>query len=77
VISDIRDGILMHTGEWPNWNETMAMPNSHGCVHGHPEDIDAVWQLLVSMGVEIRKNPFGQQPYPYIPQGILSIEQLD
>jgi hypothetical protein len=39
---------LMHTGEWPApWNTSMDMPNSDGCVHGHPEDIKRVWQLLV------------------------------
>jgi hypothetical protein len=27
----IRDGLLMHTGEWPGWNTSMPMPNSHGC----------------------------------------------
>jgi len=77
VISDIRDGILMHTGEWPNWNPTMPMPNSHGCVHGHPQDIEQVWQLLVSIGVQVRPNTFGALPYPYPTQGLLSIEQID
>jgi len=77
IISDIRDGILMHTGEWPNWNSSMPMPNSHGCIHGHPEDIKKVWQILVSLGVKVRPNTDGKLPYPYAPQGILSIEQLD
>jgi len=77
VISDIRDGILMHTGEWPDWNPSMPMPNSHGCVHAHPLDIKAVWQLLVSMGVQIRANTFGKLPYPYPTQGLLSIELID
>ena len=79
----------MHTGEWDNWNTSMPMPNSHGCVHGHPgilplklqvilvEDIKLVWKILVSLGVEIRPNTDGKLPYPYQPQGILSIEQLD
>lgn len=42
IISDIRDGILMHTGEWKDWKPSENMPNSHGCVHGHPEDIKDV-----------------------------------
>jgi hypothetical protein len=29
----IRDGLLMHTGEWPGWNTSMPMPNSHGCMN--------------------------------------------
>jgi len=77
VISNIRDGILMHTGEWPNWNPSMPMPNSHGCIHGFPLDIKYVWKVLVENGVVVRNNTFGQLPYPYKPQGILSIELLD
>jgi len=77
VISNIRDGILMHTGEWPNWNTSMPMPNSDGCIHAWPEDIKQVWQILVSLGVEVRPNTFGKLPYPYKPQGILSVQQMD
>jgi len=77
VISDIRDGILMHTGEWPNWNPSMPMPNSHGCVHGHPLDIKYVWDVLVSLGIQVRENTNGKLPYPYSPQGLLSIELIE
>lgn len=78
VISDIRDGILMHTGEWPNWNTTMPMPNSHGCVHAHPEDIQTVWLILTNqLGVVVHNNTFGKLPYPYVPQGLVSIECQD
>eukprot|EP01113_Clastostelium_recurvatum_P036519 TRINITY_DN5217_c0_g1_i1.p1 TRINITY_DN5217_c0_g1~~TRINITY_DN5217_c0_g1_i1.p1 ORF type:complete len:290 (+),score=74.97 TRINITY_DN5217_c0_g1_i1:25-870(+) len=77
VISDIRDGILMHTGEWQGWNPSLPMPNSHGCVHGHPTDIEYVWKVLVSLGIEVRQNTDGKLPYPYKPQGILSIELMD
>jgi hypothetical protein len=72
----IRTGILLHTGIWPGWNNTSDMPNSDGCVHGHPEDIAIVWRKLVAIGVEVRPNPFGQQPYPYKAQGIAVIEQV-
>jgi hypothetical protein len=27
-----------------------------------------VWQILVALGAEVRDNPFGKRPYPYIPQ---------
>jgi peptidoglycan hydrolase-like protein with peptidoglycan-binding domain len=77
VISDIRDGILLHTGEWSNWNPSMPMPNSHGCVHAHPTDVEEVWHILVSLGVKVHPNTFGALPYPYPTQGLLSIEQLD
>jgi len=72
----VRTGILMHTGEWPNWNPNTDMPNSEGCIHGHPNDIKDVWQILVGLGVQVRPNPYGQQPYPYPPQGLISIEQV-
>jgi len=77
VISNIRDGILMHTGEWSGWQPPMPMPRSHGCVHGWPMDIERVWQILIANGVQVRNNTFGHLPYPYTPQGLISIEQID
>lgn len=98
LLHSIRDGILMHTGLWPDWDPSMPMPNSHGCIHGHvwspssviivqfflfwpsslqPDDINKVWQILVGIGVQIRPNTFGALPYPYKPQGLLSVEQID
>jgi hypothetical protein len=26
---------------------------------------------------QVRPNPFGALPYPYVPQGLLSIQQMD
>jgi hypothetical protein len=75
--SNIRNGILLHTGEWSNWNTSMPMPNSHGCIHAHPQDIKTVWQKLIALGVQVRPNTFGKLPYPYVPQGLLSVEQQD
>jgi len=74
----IRDGILMHTGEWKNWNPSEPMPNSEGCIHTHPTDCREVWQILVhDLGVEVRTNTGGKLPYPYKQQGIISVEQID
>jgi hypothetical protein len=72
----LRSGILMHTGQWAGWQPPMPMPNSDGCIHGWPQAIKAVWQLLVKQGVQVRPNPFGQLPYPFPAQGLLSIEQV-
>lgn len=75
LIPNIRNGILLHTGEWDNWNPSLPMPNSHGCIHAHPDDIYIIWQILEKqLGVEVRENPLGKLPYPFVPQGLLSIE---
>jgi hypothetical protein len=76
--NSLRNGILLHTGEWAGWYPSHTMPNSQGCIHGHPDDIRNVWEILVNQcNVEVRPNPYGQQPYPYKPQGIASIEQVN
>jgi hypothetical protein len=79
--SNVRSGILVHTGAW---NETCAwapphpMPNSFGCVHVWPENIRSIFELLTQqLRVDIRPNTNGLLPYPYEPQGLISIEQLD
>jgi len=73
----IRNGILMHTGEWDNWHPGDPMPRSDGCIHGYPHDIKEVWKILVSIGVHVRKNPFGERPYPFHPQGVISVSLAD
>jgi hypothetical protein len=52
----------------------MPMPNSSGCLHAHPEDIQRVYQLLLGLGVQVRQNPFSGKNYPFAPQGLCSIE---
>ena len=32
--------------------------------------------LINELGVTENENPFGKVPYPYIPQGLLSIDQV-
>ena len=71
-----RNGILMHTGEWQDWDPSQPMPDSHGCIHAHPDAIQAVWQLLLQLGVQVRNNTMGTLPYPYKPQGLLSVELI-
>ena len=73
----IRNGVLMHTGQWAahsQWQSGEPMPNSAGCVHAEPRDIEAVWQLLVKRcGVQVRANTNGSLPYPYAPQGLAAV----
>eukprot|EP00050_Salpingoeca_kvevrii_P011275 m.14141 g.14141 ORF g.14141 m.14141 type:complete len:300 (-) comp3346_c0_seq2:1744-2643(-) len=76
VTPHLRYGILLHTGEWPGWTPQQSMPNSEGCIHAHPDDIKRVAELLQARGVVAHKNPFGQLPYPYKPQGLLSVELI-
>uniref|UniRef100_A0A7S2SAX5 Peptidoglycan binding-like domain-containing protein n=1 Tax=Rhizochromulina marina TaxID=1034831 RepID=A0A7S2SAX5_9STRA len=77
LLSDIRSGILLHTGEWPGWDASMDMPNSDGCLHAHPDDVDAIWQALVALGVQINDNPYSSKDYPYTPQGLISVELVE
>lgn len=78
LLPDIRNGILVHTGNWSAYAKQRGfMPNSAGCVHVHADDVKIIWKTLVSLGVEVRPNPGGIVPYPYEPQGLISIEQLD
>eukprot|EP00462_Mataza_sp_D1_P008504 CAMPEP_0175149520 /NCGR_PEP_ID=MMETSP0087-20121206/17295_1 /TAXON_ID=136419 /ORGANISM="Unknown Unknown, Strain D1" /LENGTH=287 /DNA_ID=CAMNT_0016435233 /DNA_START=15 /DNA_END=878 /DNA_ORIENTATION=- len=76
LLPHIRNGILMHTGEWPGWKPPAQMPNSAGCIHSWPQNIEHVWHLLVAEGVVVRDNPGGVTPYPYKEQGLLSVELI-
>eukprot|EP01032_Pedospumella_encystans_P008495 gene8495-10079_t len=81
LLPNIRDGILVHTGNWTtsevNWNPSMAMPDSAGCIHGHPSDVERIQSILIKLGVEVRKNTFSGKNYPYKPQGVGVIELID
>jgi len=77
LLPHLRDGILVHTGEWPGWTENHTMPNSHGCIHVWPAEVKRIEQELLKLGVVERKNPMTGKDYPYKPQGLLSIEEVD
>lgn len=68
----IRDGELIHTGNWTSggWTPQHSMPNSAGCIHSHPEHVERIYKILVSIGVVINPNTFSGKNYPYKPQGI-------
>eukprot|EP00039_Didymoeca_costata_P020191 m.340405 g.340405 ORF g.340405 m.340405 type:complete len:294 (-) comp19276_c0_seq1:257-1138(-) len=80
LVPGIRHGILMHTGEWNitfGWKPPMPMPNSEGCIHSWPQYIHDIAEILPTLGVKMRPNSGGKQPYPYTPQGLLSVELID
>lgn len=81
MLPNIRDGILFHTGNWTTsehqWTPLGDMPNSSGCIHVHPIDIEIIYQKLLEIGVEVRDNPFSGKNYPYKPQGIGVIQLID
>lgn len=77
LVPNVRDGILVHTGEWPGWHAPMIMPNSEGCIHAWPQEIDTIAKTLKAMGVVAHKNTNGKLPYPYRTQGLLSIYLVD
>jgi hypothetical protein len=77
LVPNIRDGLLLHTGNWSEvgWAPPAPMPNSLGCIHSWPDEIEAVWQTLTQrMGVQVRPNTGGALPYPYAPQGLMAIQ---
>mmetsp|Transcript_30081 Transcript_30081/g.68106 ORF Transcript_30081/g.68106 Transcript_30081/m.68106 type:complete len:295 (+) Transcript_30081:44-928(+) len=77
MLPHIRDGILIHTGEWPGWSEGQAMPNSNGCIHVWPSTCKRIADELAKLGVEARPNTGGGKDYPYKPQGLLSVDHVD
>lgn len=78
LIPNVRDGILLHTGNWSEagWAPPQPMPNSAGCIHAYPDSIYNIWQILLQLGVVAHPNTDGKLPYPYKPQGLLSIQQV-
>ena len=80
AVAPIRSGILLHTGAWAahsSWTPAQPMPNSEGCVHAHPDAVHAIWQKLRALGVAVRNNTQGRQPYPYVPQGLAAVYEID
>ena len=73
LIPDVRNGILIHTGEWPGWKSSEPMPNSAGCVHTWPEYVKRIWETATKLGAKTRKNPFGKLPYPFSAQALASV----
>jgi hypothetical protein len=54
VVPNIRDGLLLHTGNWTtsevDWKPSKDMPNSSGCVHAHPSDVERIYTILTGLG---------------------------
>lgn len=78
LIPNFRNGILLHTGEWPKWQPPQPMPNSEGCIHAWPQEINTIQTILQrDLGIVARPNTDGKLPYPYKCQGLLSVYQVD
>jgi hypothetical protein len=80
LLPNIRDGQLLHTGNWTTsehvWTPEQPMPNSEGCIHAHPADVQRISELLASIGVVANPNPFSGKQYPFAPQGIAVVQQI-
>jgi len=81
LLPNIRDGILIHTGNWSTstkaWTPEDPMPDSSGCIHAHPSDVQQIYEILVKIGVKVNPNTYSGKNYPYKPQGICVIELID
>lgn len=79
LLPTVRDGLLIHTGNWTTAEHgvfdplTMDMPNSSGCLHAHPNDVERIYKALIGIGVEVNENPFTGNNYPFKPQGVAVI----
>lgn len=77
----IRDGVLIHTGNWTtstvDWDPRKDMPNSSGCIHAHPSDVEKIYKILLDLGATVNDNPFSGKDYPYKPQGVGVVELID
>ena len=75
MIPDIRNGILLHTGEWPDWQDGDQMPDSDGCIHTYPNELNEIDNIVMNkLGVAAQTNEGGDGNYT--PQGIISVQQL-
>lgn len=54
----------------------MHMPDSSGCIHSHPEDVERIQEELIKLGVVVNDNTFSGKDYPYKPQGIAVVELI-
>jgi len=78
LLPNIRYGLLLHTGDWPQWTPSQPMPNSAGCLHAHPQDIKLIMEILTTkLGVNVRVNPQSGKGYPYKSQGLISVYQIE
>ena len=82
LLPNIRDGILIHTGNWTTDEYGVitpadSMPNSHGCLHAHPNAVERIQSILIDLGVTVNDNTYSGKNYPYQPQGIAVIELID
>jgi peptidoglycan hydrolase-like protein with peptidoglycan-binding domain len=81
LLPNIRDGIMIHTGNWTTdtvtWEPTMDMPNSSGCIHAHPADVEKITSILFGLGVKANANTFSGKNYPYQCQGVGVIELIN
>jgi len=75
--TNMRSGILVHTGEWPDWKDGDQMPNSNGCIKVYPDDLQRINAIVMEqLGVTVNNNTFSGKNYPFKPQGIISIASI-
>ena len=70
--------LYAYRANYSSWQVGDAMPNSAGCVHSYLPSIEQIWHTLVDVcGVVANKNVGGTTPYPYKPQGIVAVYNVD
>lgn len=56
-LSDYRSGILLHTGEWKNWNSSLPMPNRSVIISSNEKLVAQHFATIHTYDVSLKARP--------------------
>ena len=56
-LSDYRSGILLHTGEWKNWNSSLPMPNRSVLISSNEKLVAQHFATIHTYHVRMKARP--------------------
>ena len=60
-LSDYRSGILLHTGEWKNWNSSLPMPNRSVFICSNEKLVAQHFATIHTYGASMKARPKAHQ----------------
>ena len=60
-LSDYRSGILLHTGEWKNWNSSLPMPNRSVLISSNEKLVAQHFATIHTYDVSMKAWPKAHQ----------------